>query len=150
MGEIGWDVDGYVVNRDLTAYQDIIAILYQAGVLPWLENRATSGKPVTVLEIGSGYGGFTYFFSEILPTASYWACDLPESLIVAAMYFSVTRPEPWRGITRNVPVLFRRGYLWAAELPFRGIQRQGAQGRSGRQHDVAVRDVRSADPLLRP
>ena len=60
MGEIGWDVDGYVVNRDLAAYQDTIAILYQSGVLPWLENRATSGKPVTVLEIGSGYGGLTY------------------------------------------------------------------------------------------
>jgi hypothetical protein len=98
MGEIGWDVDGYVVNRDLAAYQDAIAILYQSGVLPWLENRAASGKPVTVLEIGSGYGGLTYFFSEILPKASYWACDLPESLIVAAMYLSVTRPKLWRGI----------------------------------------------------
>jgi hypothetical protein len=98
MAEIGWDVDGYVVNRDLAAYQDTIAILYQSGVLSWLENRAASGKPVTVLEIGSGYGGLTYFFSEILPKASYWACDLPESLIVAAMYLGVTRPGLWRGI----------------------------------------------------
>ncbi len=54
------DVDGYVVNRDLAAYQDTIAILYQSGVLPWLENRATSGMPVTMMEIGSGYGGLTY------------------------------------------------------------------------------------------
>ena len=67
------------------------------------------------------------------------------------MYLSVTRPELWRGIH---PECSRscsgEGIFGLPNYRFGGIQRQGAQGRSGRQHDVAVRDVRSADPLLRP
>ena len=98
MGEVGWNLDGHLINLDVIAYQESIFILYRAGVLPWIEKRVASGKSVTILEIGSGYGGFPYYFTEIVPASSYWACDLPESLSVSSMYLSVTRPALWKGI----------------------------------------------------
>jgi hypothetical protein len=98
MGEVGWDVDGHVVNWDTVAYQESIAVLYRSGALAWLEKRAAAGEKITVVEIGSGYGGFAYFLTQLVPGVNYWLCDLPESLPVAAMYLAVTRPEAWRGI----------------------------------------------------
>lgn len=98
MGEVGWDVDGHVVNWDVAAYQESVAVLERAGVLAWLEKRIAAGETISVLEIGSGYGGFAYFFTEILPGTGYWLCDLPESLPVAAMYLSATRGAAWKGI----------------------------------------------------
>lgn len=98
MGEVGWDVDGHVVNWDVLAYQESLAVLHRSGVLAWLEARVAAGEKIRILEIGSGYGGFAYFFTEIFPDAAYWMCDLPESLPVAAMYLSVTRKGSWKGI----------------------------------------------------
>ncbi|MGH8668057.1 MAG: putative sugar O-methyltransferase, partial [Burkholderiales bacterium] len=103
MGEVGWNVAGHVVNWDLVPYQESIEVLHRSGVLAWLERRAAAGERITVVEIGSGYGGFAYYLTEILPGASYWLCDLPESLPVAAMYLSVTRPALWKGVYPDCP-----------------------------------------------
>ena len=50
MGEAGWRVDGYVVNRDVVAYQERINVMRELGVLDRLRPDAL------IVEIGGGYG----------------------------------------------------------------------------------------------
>jgi len=87
LGWVGWQVDDIVVNRDLLAYQERVALLYQSGVL---ERLAQKGGALNILEIGGGYGGLAFFLKKILPDASYYICDLPESLFYSAAYLSLT------------------------------------------------------------
>jgi hypothetical protein len=87
LGWVGWQVDDIVINRDLMAYQERVALLFQCGVL---EKLAQKGGALNILEIGGGYGGLASFLKKILPDANYYICDLPESLFYSAAYLSLT------------------------------------------------------------
>lgn len=50
LGEIGWEINGGIVNRDVLLYQDHITELYFSGVIGNLRTR----DHLNVLEIGAG------------------------------------------------------------------------------------------------
>jgi hypothetical protein len=132
MGEVGWDVDGYTLNPDTVSYQDSMATMYRAGILGWLEKKIAAGRSVTVLEIGSGYGGFSYLFEKAFPGASYWGCDLAESVGVAGMYLSVTLPDLWRGIYPNCGACAEEGMFLIPNHRFEEFTK------SGRKVDLVI------------
>jgi hypothetical protein len=110
-GEVGFNVDGVCVNRDLIALQERINLLFRNGVLGRLRAQA---RP-RILEIGGGYGGLAYFLTRILPDARYVIVDLPSSLMYSGCYLTVaqsshpvrvgdgTRPDDRREIELVVP-----------------------------------------------
>ena len=63
-GEVGWLVEGSIVNRDTIAYQERLKIMQEFGLIDWLRNKEAQG-PVRVIEIGGGYGGLGYFLGQI-------------------------------------------------------------------------------------
>ena len=90
LGEIGWEVKRTIVNHDTYVYQERINLLYENGILSWL--GANKSSPVTILEIGGGYGALASALMSVT-RARYIICDLPESLLFSASYISLTRPE---------------------------------------------------------
>lgn len=93
LGEIGWRVDGVVVNHDTYVYQERINILYEAGVLDWLQRL---GRAPRILEVGGGYGALAFALRRIFPSASYTICDLPESLMFAGLYLTLCEQDDTR------------------------------------------------------
>lgn len=92
-GEIGWGVSGVVVNHDTCVYQERINLMYEAGIFDWLKARLGTKKKLRVLEIGAGYGALGYAWMHFFPACDYWICDLPESLLFAALYLSLSTPK---------------------------------------------------------
>lgn len=88
-GEVGWLRDGKIINYDTAAYLERIALLYDIGLLDRENPDALYHRDqVTIIEIGSGYGGLAYFLKQQLPQARFIAVDLPESLVYSAEYLS--------------------------------------------------------------
>jgi hypothetical protein len=92
MGEVGYRFGEAIVNRDVVGYQERMNLLYESGILAYLQQRA-SRAPVSLLEIGSGYGALAFLLSKAVPQARYFLVDLPESLLFAMVYLKTTRPE---------------------------------------------------------
>lgn len=86
LGEIGWEVNGGLVNEDVLMYQNQITSLYLSGVIDYMRSKG----PIRILEIGSGYGGLAYFLWKILKPSGYWLVDLPESLAYSSVYLTLT------------------------------------------------------------
>ncbi|MEM9805567.1 MAG: putative sugar O-methyltransferase [Cyanobacteria bacterium P01_D01_bin.56] len=93
LGEVGWDVDGQLINHDICVYQERINLLYESGVIDRLQETVRTNGYVNILEIGSGYGGLAYLLKHIIPQANYYCCDLPESLVFACLYLGLTCQE---------------------------------------------------------
>jgi hypothetical protein len=89
LGEVGWEVDGNIFNADVVAYQERLTLLYKSGLINMLKQR----ENVKILDIGSGYGGLAYFIKRALPKSSIYVCDIPESLVFAAIYLPLVMPE---------------------------------------------------------
>ncbi len=85
LGEIGWMVNGGLVNRDVLGYQERIALLYNSGVIDKLKEF----KNIRIIEIGGGYGGLAYFLKKIFPNVEYYICDIPMSLYFSSIYLSL-------------------------------------------------------------
>jgi hypothetical protein len=93
-GEVGWLVGQHLVNPDVVAYLERLALLHRGGLLDRLAQQSRARRaPLTVLEIGAGYGGLAYFLSGVLPPARYLIVDIPESLLYSSIYLSVLRPD---------------------------------------------------------
>ena len=103
LGEIGWDVDGVVVNHDSCVYQERINLMHDAGIFEWLQRRVENGAAIRILEIGAGHGALAYQIKKILPACDYWICDLPESLLFSGIYLTVTRPDSKAGFGDEAP-----------------------------------------------
>ena len=93
LGEVGWDVNGQLINHDICVYQERVNLLYESGVIDSLQEAVHQNGYVNILEIGSGYGGLAYLIKHIIPQANYYCCDLPESLIFACLYLGLTSQE---------------------------------------------------------
>lgn len=86
LGEIGWEINGGIINDDVLMYQKHLTELYFSGAIEYLSNKGVQ----RIFEIGSGYGGLAYFFKKIFGKTSYYLTDLVESLAYAAVYLKLT------------------------------------------------------------
>lgn len=83
-GEVGWIVDGKIVNHDTYVYLERLILLAESGKLGELR----AAKQPRVLEIGGGFGGFAYHIKKLIPHARYYIVDIPESLIFSSIYLT--------------------------------------------------------------
>jgi len=80
-----------LINHDAYAYQERINLLYESGVLGWLQSH---GSGVTLLEVGGGFGGLACGLLRCLRIpVRYVIVDLPESLLYAALYLQKALPR---------------------------------------------------------
>ena len=92
-GEIGWVIDGKIVTCDTYAYQERIALMFECGAIDQLKVVAAAGRTPRILEIGGGFGGLAYHLKKIVPQAHVVIVDIPESLVFAAAYLSLSIPH---------------------------------------------------------
>jgi putative sugar O-methyltransferase len=88
MGEVGYNVGGYCVNRDVITYQERINLMREFGVLDHLRSK----RAPLILEIGGGYGALAYFLKRRYPRARYVIVDLPRSLLFSGCYLAAALP----------------------------------------------------------
>ena len=86
-GEVGFEVDGRLVNRDVAAYQERLNLLHEGGVL----DRLRALPAPRLLEIGGGYGALAHALTRLLPQARYTIVDLPSSLMYSGCYLTVAQ-----------------------------------------------------------
>ena len=80
-----------LINHDAYAYQERINLLYESGVLGWLQSQ---GSGVTLLEVGGGFGGLACgLLRGLRIPVRYVIVDLPESLLYAALYLQKALPR---------------------------------------------------------
>lgn len=93
LGELGLLRDGVICNHDTLDYFERVAILHECGALACLEARnAALKRPLTILEIGGGYGFLAYLLTRALPVGRYVIVDLPESLLFSSIYLGAALP----------------------------------------------------------
>lgn len=127
LGEIGWHLNGVIVNYDTHAYQERLNLLYIAGVFQWLEQL---GRPPRILEIGGGYGAVAYALRQSFPGSTYVICDLPESLLFSGLYLFATLEEPLliEMVDQPVaPALATPGSVLVPNFLFHRLVEDGAQ-----------------------
>ncbi len=88
-GEYGHEIDGMLINKNTIRNYAVIKTLHQKGIISTL----LSTEAPVILEIGAGYGGLAYHLSRIVRKAKYVIVDLPETLLLAASYLTITCPE---------------------------------------------------------
>ena len=93
LGEIGWDVNGNIVNHDVYVYQERMNCLYESGIVNWLNEKAKKFSCSNIVEIGGGFGGLAHHIKNAVPKTNYFICDLPESLLFSALYLKLTQPQ---------------------------------------------------------
>jgi len=94
LGELGLLHGEVICNRDTLDYFERLAILHESGALALLEARAAALKrPLTMLEIGGGYGFLAYLLTRSLPVGRYVIVDLPESLLFSSIYLGAALPD---------------------------------------------------------
>jgi hypothetical protein len=91
LGEVGWEINGVVVNHDTYVYQERINLLRESGILAWLRKKQKRDQ-TKILEIGGGYGALASFLQPI-SKSQYFICDLPESLLFSGIYLSLRFPD---------------------------------------------------------
>ncbi|MDP3772209.1 MAG: putative sugar O-methyltransferase [bacterium] len=83
LGGFGFSVDGKLINFDTLKFYEGLVVLDREGYLAPFRD---GGARRTVVEIGSGWGGFAYQFKTLFPRTTYVLVDLPASLLFAATY----------------------------------------------------------------
>jgi hypothetical protein len=86
LGEIGWEINGGLVNEEVLCYLNHVRVLYLSGVIDYIRSK----NSIRILEIGPGYGGLSYFLWKILKPSVYYLVDLPESLAYSSVYLTLT------------------------------------------------------------
>lgn len=94
LGEVGYLVDGVIVNYDTVVCQERASLLYWSGVLDWLEHRRQQRSgTLRLLLLGGGYGALAHWLGGLYPEATLTLVDTPESLLFSGLYLALTRPE---------------------------------------------------------
>ena len=52
--EVGWLFSDQIINHDLLGYQQIIALMYENGIIELLQERLSKSGVVKIIEIGGG------------------------------------------------------------------------------------------------
>ncbi len=84
MGGFGYKSSRGLINVDTLKFYEVLIGLDKAGFLD--EFRLVNGSRKSVLEIGSGWGGFAYQFKTLFPNITYFLIDLPATMLFAAIY----------------------------------------------------------------
>ncbi|MFH1246177.1 MAG: putative sugar O-methyltransferase [Candidatus Liptonbacteria bacterium] len=84
-GELGWRVNGGMVNLDVLSTQFYLSTLYHQGIL----SRLREQKNPTILEIGGGHGPLAWALKQVVPNATIVLTDLTMSLFFAAVYLTL-------------------------------------------------------------
>lgn len=88
-GGIGFHYpDGRFLSLDVVRFQSIVRTLHRRGEIQRLRGLA---RP-HILDIGCGYGGLAYQMSRILPAATFFLVDVPETLFLTAIYLALLVP----------------------------------------------------------
>jgi putative sugar O-methyltransferase len=93
LGEIGWNCDGQTVSFDTYTYLERLAALHDCGLIEKLRTIASEGRTPCVVEIGGGFGGLSYYLSQLVPQMRIVIVDIPESLIYSSLYLSLLLPR---------------------------------------------------------
>ena len=93
LGEIGWEIHDGPVNTDTLTLQVRLNMLYETGIISWLQDREKSQRVQRILDIGAGIGNVEYCLSRTLKPCKYVICDIPESLLFSALYLHLTLPD---------------------------------------------------------
>jgi hypothetical protein len=89
LGGFGFELEGRRFNIDTLKFYEVLIALERGAVLPMLRD----GEPRTVLEIGSGWGGFASQVKTLFPQVTYVMVDLPELFLFSATYLLSLFPD---------------------------------------------------------
>lgn len=93
-GELGWLMDGTIVNYDTYSYLERLCLMHENGILQHLRELIDAGRQPQILEIGGGYGGLAYFLMQYFDSRLRYAIvDIPESLAFSSIYCSTLFPQ---------------------------------------------------------
>jgi hypothetical protein len=118
-GEIGLEVDGLLVNPDVTLCQSRINGMLCSGVLDKLHADISRRGKVRVLEIGPGYGALGQALKTIYgDRLEYVAVDLPSVLCSSSIYLATLANGegchvllPGEAVPASFSMLFVANYL---------------------------------------
>ncbi len=88
-GELGWNIDGYPINRWTSVNQERISAMTIAGIPHYLEQQQNP----QIMEIGGGSGEMGYTLCKALPNCTWYNADLLGCLIYSAIHLSVLLPQ---------------------------------------------------------
>ena len=91
LGGFGFDVGEGLANLDTLKFYEVMLGLQKAGMLERF--RAEDAPRRTVVEIGSGWGGFAYQFKTLCPRATFVCVDLPPTMLFSATYLMTLFPQ---------------------------------------------------------
>lgn len=92
-GELGWLMDGAIVNFDTYSYLERLCLMQENGIFDHLNELADS-RILRIVEIGGGYGGLAYHLMSIFgQKLRYGIIDIPESLAFSAVYCDTLFPD---------------------------------------------------------
>ena len=91
LGGFGFDVGPGLANIDTLKFFEVLIGLRKAGVLPDFQGPDAPRR--TVVEIGSGWGGFAHQFKTLCPRSTYVCVDLPPTLLFSIVYLKTLFPE---------------------------------------------------------
>ncbi len=90
LGGFGHVIDDVLINLDTLKFYECLIALNKAGILtPFRRNK---GDRKVVMEIGAGWGGFSYQFKTLCPDVTYIIVDLPRTLLFSAVYLTTAFP----------------------------------------------------------
>jgi putative sugar O-methyltransferase len=89
LGGFGFDIDGKLINIDTLKFYEFLIGLDFVGFLEIFKKDTTK----TILEIGSGWGGFAFQFKKLFPKSTYVLVDLPHTFLFSLNYLKVHFPD---------------------------------------------------------
>ena len=91
LGGFGFDVGPGLANIDTLKFFEVLIGLRKAGALQDFQSPDQPRR--TVVEIGSGWGGFAHQFKTLFPNSAYLCVDLPPTLLFSIVYLKTLFPE---------------------------------------------------------
>jgi hypothetical protein len=89
LGGFGFDFGRGLVNIDTLKFYEVMIGLEKSGALRDFRGDARR----TVVEIGSGWGGFAYHFKKLFPNTTYICVDLPPTMLFSGVYLKTLFPD---------------------------------------------------------
>jgi hypothetical protein len=80
-----------LANIDTLKFYEVLIGMEKAGYLP--KFRGEQKERRTVVEVGSGWGGFAYQFKKTCPNTTYVCVDLPPTMMFSGVYLTTLFPD---------------------------------------------------------